>query len=47
LIYLKDAFENAQILTRRRKSDPLQPLFFACPRPKPMEGSVSLIVAAA
>jgi hypothetical protein len=42
LIYLKDAFENAQILAPQagRKSDPLRP-FFAWPRPKPMEGSVS------
>ena len=41
MIYLKDAFENAQILAQAgRKSDPLRPLF-RLPSPKPTEGSVS------
>jgi hypothetical protein len=46
LIYLKDAFENAQILAPQagRKSDP-PGAFFAWPRPKPMKDrSPSIVV---
>jgi hypothetical protein len=42
LIYLKDAFENAQILAPKQGESLIRSgRFFAWPRPKPMEGSVS------